>query len=516
MRVRSELSGRRLLVGLVLLAALPLVVATVALSYSQPPAPPGAPAYNPLRLTKEPVLKALHARELQRSRRINAKAPGLGAPILVPATFPVPLPTLLVAPRAEPWTLAELRERQPAAFADVGDALLVRANVEVPEGARLIVDSATTPDVRLLSQPSGFAAVIAKGGVLELNGTPDEPVRVTSWDAVAGERDTVTDDGRAFLLAWGGRMDMSHADVGHLGFGTGTTSGAAWRGGRDEPADPGEPAVGRVVDSRLHHNWFGAYTFEAEGMLFRDSTFAHNAAYGFDPHDLSNDFLVVGNVAHGNGRHGFIFSRGCDRNVLRDNVSYDNRGHGFMIDDGRSEDSPVGEAARLPSDDNVLVGNHAYDNDGSGIEIEGGTGTVVEGNLLERNHVGVRVKNDASVRVADNRVVDSRLAGIDVMEDAGQVRVVGNEVQGGWAGLSLASADSAALEDNELRGSSTALVVGGEAQRETGLATSLKQLFRWNPLLVLWTAILGLPLLVAVRGVVRAAAGPVRRTGADA
>ena len=59
-----------------------------------------------------------------------------------------------------------------------------------------------------------------------------------------------------------------------------------------------------MTDAVLHHNWFGAYTFEAQGMRFLDSTFRDNAAYGFDPHDLSNDFLVERNVAHGNGRTG--------------------------------------------------------------------------------------------------------------------------------------------------------------------------------------------------------------------
>ena len=58
--------------------------------------------------------------------------------------------------------------------------------------------------------------------------------------------------------------------------------------------------------------------------------------YGYDPHDFSDNFDVAGNVAYHNGKHGFIFSRGCVHNILRGNVSYDNAGHGFMIDDGRS------------------------------------------------------------------------------------------------------------------------------------------------------------------------------------
>ena len=227
----------------------------------------------------------------------------------------------------------------------VDGALLIRASIEVPPGSRLTVSGATSPDVRLLSSPTAFAVIIARGGTLDIHGDEQTPVRISSWDPDAADVDTEPADGRSFLLTFGGRMDIAHADIGHLGFGTGTSSGVAWRGTDHAPGVSGTKAVGDVTDAVLHHNWFGAYTFEAQGMRFLDSTFRDNAAYGFDPHDLSNDFLVERNVAHGNGRHGFFFSRGCDGNVLRDNVAYDNRGHGFMIDDGRSEDSDYADAA---------------------------------------------------------------------------------------------------------------------------------------------------------------------------
>jgi parallel beta-helix repeat protein len=511
MRPRAELTGRRLVVALLLVTVLPALLVVLALSYQRPDVPPGPPAYNPLPLTKDAVLNAMQARELQRSRRTTEMAPSLTTATLLAPTFPETVPTLVLAPREAPYDLLELSTEVPDAFGSVDDALLVRASIEVPAGSRLVVDAATTPDVRLLSTQAGFAVVIARGGTLDIRGGPDEPVRISSWDPDAGGVDDEAGDGRSFLLTFGGRMDIASADIGHLGFGTGTSSGVAWRGAEHGSDAPGVKAVGDVTDSVLHDNWFGAYTFEAQGMHFVGNTFRDNAAYGFDPHDLSNDFLVERNVAHGNGRHGFIFSRGCDRNLLRDNVAYDNRGHGFMIDDGRSEDSDYAEAARLPSNDNRLIGNHAYDNDGSGIEIEGGTGTVVRGNLLERNHVGVRVKNDASVAVTDNRVVDSRLAGIDVLSGAGAVSVTGNDVVGGWASVALGESSAADLSGNTLEGASTPMVVAGEAQRDEGITTVLGKVFRWNPLLVLWTAILGIPAVLAVRSLARAAVAAARR-----
>jgi parallel beta-helix repeat protein len=509
--VRAELTGRRLVVALLVVAVLPALLVLVAWSYQAPALPPGPPAYSPLPLAKDPVLAALQARELQRSRRTATTAPALPAPRLVAPVFPETVPTLVLAPRSEPYDLRALATAVPQAFGVTEDGLLLRASIEVPTGSRLVVDAATVPTLRMLSTPAGFAVIIARGGALDLHGSARTPLVVSSWDPEARAVDEDPTDGRSFLLTFGGRMDIAHAHVGHLGFGTGTSSGLAWRGADHLPGQSAPKAVGDVTDSVFHDNWFGAYTFEAQGMRFLRNVFRDNAAYGFDPHDLSNDFLVEDNVAHGNGRHGFIFSRGCDRNVLRGNVAYDNRGHGFMIDDGRSEDSEYAEAARLASNDNRLIDNHAYDNDGSGIEIEGGTGTVVQGNRLEGNHVGVRVKNDASVVIEDNRIADSRLAGVDVLAGAGSVEVSGNVIDAGWASVALGEPGAAELSGNVLTDASTPTVVAGEAQREEGWATVLGKVYRWNPLLVLWTAILGIPALLAVRPVLSAAVGLARR-----
>ena len=37
------------------------------------------------------------------------------------------------------------------------------------------------------------------------------------------------------------------------------------------------------------------------------SQFHDNIAYGFDPHDRSNGFVVTGNQIYNNGKHGIIF-----------------------------------------------------------------------------------------------------------------------------------------------------------------------------------------------------------------
>jgi parallel beta-helix repeat protein len=184
--------------------------------------------------------------------------------------------------------------------------------------------------------------------------------------------------------------------------------------------------------------------------------------------------------------------------VLRNNLAYANRGHGFMIDNGPSEDA----TAVLPSNNNRLVANRAHDNDGSGIEIEGGTGTLIRNNTLERNHVGVRVKDGASAVVESNQILHNNLAGVDVLDGAGRVRITGNDIGGGWAGIALGRAD-AHVHGNQIVGVSTPVVENGKAVRNRSVVTVLGEVFRWKPELIMWTVILCCPALLAAWSIVR-------------
>jgi poly(beta-D-mannuronate) C5 epimerase len=294
-------------------------------------------------------------------------------------------------------------------------------------------------------------------------------------------------------------MDVDYARFDYLGFGTGTSSGVAWRGAApDIGSTERVKAQGVVTASLFAHNHFGAYTHEAQGMRWEGNTFADNTEYGFDPHDFSDDFTVVGNTAHHNGKHGFIFSRGCHRNVLTGNYAYANAGHGFMIDDGRSTTTAAAESRIDASDNNLVSANTAYDNANSGIEIEGGTGNVVAGNTLSGNDIGVRIKDRASAAVSDNTIVNSDRYGINVLDSTGPVPVTGNEISGSWAAINLATASSAAVGTNPSTDVTTPLVVDSVVTYETSWVDEVAKYVRWNPLLVLWGLILGLPVIVGV------------------
>jgi parallel beta-helix repeat protein len=186
------------------------------------------------------------------------------------------------------------------------------------------------------------------------------------------------------------------------------------------------------------------------------------------------------------------------------NYSYANAGHGFMIDDGRSATTASGESRISASDDNLVSANTAYDNANSGVEIEGGTGNVVVGNRLSRNDIGVRIKDRASAAVTDNTIVDSDRYGINVLDSTGPVPVTGNEISGSWAAVNLATSSSAALGTNPSTDVTTPLVVDSVVTHDTSWVDDVAKYVRWNPLLVLWGLILGLPIIVGVFRVLEA------------
>jgi parallel beta-helix repeat protein len=508
-RVRSVLSGCRLLAALSLVLVVPVSLGLAAATAGREQPPPAPVDGRHQALPQAPDRAAVAA--LDRSTRVDRLSRGFPGPRLLPASAvgggASDLPTVALARRATPYTLAEVRELLPAAFADVDaggrSAVLVAAHLSVPVGATLVVDG-RTPDVRLTSSPLGFATLISRGTVL-VRGDAAAPVRISSWNPDLGRPDLDSADGRSFVLQLGGRMDATNAAFEYLGFGTGNSSGVAWRGATAADTGTGTgtgteriKAAGEVRSTLFAHNHFGAYTHEAQGMAWLGNTFSENEEYGFDPHDYSNDFLVQGNVAHHNGRHGFIFSRGTDRNVLRANNSYANRGHGFMIDDGRSDRTAIADRRVDPADDNLVVDNIATGNGLSGVEIEGGTGNVVAGNRLIGNYIGVRVNNRAAVTVTSNTISGSYRYGIDVLDSAGRIPITHNTISGSWAAINIAAAGSAALANNTISDVTADTVVDGVAEHSPSWYSQAARFLRWNPMLALWGLLLGVPIIVGL------------------
>jgi parallel beta-helix repeat protein len=393
-------------------------------------------------------------------------------------------PILVLPPRPHRYGARALSRIPQAAEMLSGRRLLMHVPILVTEGARLDLYSGDVRQLLLESSPSGDADLMALGGTMHLRGTPDQPLRIASFQPGSRAPDTTIDDGRPFVVDRVGSMRLHYVHADHLGFGEGATSGVAWVG------RAGEPARGVVTHSTFTRNRFGAYTFRARHMIWASNTFADNQAYGFDPHDFSDHFVVRDNLALHNGRHGIIFSRGCDKNVIEHNTSEFNRGHGFMIDDGRSGVTG-GPRRMVASSHNLLSQNRAVGNGHSGIEIEGGQGNEVLLNQSVANFTGIRFRNRASGAIESNDVRRSRLYGIDIESSAGLVVARNNVATGSWSDFTTGRTARAAANHFEVVQARSS----HNGRRElTGLLARSAAFLEFRPVVSIWLVVLLMPL----------------------
>jgi len=259
-------------------------------------------------------------------------------------------------------TIQELAERTAAfdAFDDRGDGTW-RLNRTISIEGDIRVDITADSGVKRLelrSDPDDIAALTFDESAVLFKG-----VTVTSVDSKTGRPDENWKDGRAFVRMKNGRMDALDSTFTWMGNGLpatqtkaalennevlseGATYGFSYR---VSPSDLGtQYTTGWVENSTFENNHFGGYTFGATGMLWKDNLFAYNDVYGLDPHDDSNNALVIGNRFLYNHKHGFIVSKRCLYNEIRNNVSVGNDLHGFML----HQDSAY----------NLIENNVAYDN----------------------------------------------------------------------------------------------------------------------------------------------------------
>ncbi len=325
------------------------------------------------------------------------------------------------------------------------------------QGTTVTVAAPRITQLRLLDLPSVFFGGL--GATARFQG-----VRVTSWDPDLGGPDEEHADGRPFVLyQQTSRLDVIDSEMSYLGSDRTSAYGVSWRTGG---------TTGEVSNSTFSHSFFGVYTFEATGIVFRGNVFRDNILYGFDPHDYSTGLVVEDNVAYGNGSHGFIVSRGVSDSVLRRNHSHDNAGNGIMMDSSsdrnRIEANVVENNAKdgivlFGSADNVVVDNVVRGNR-VGIRVNGleSGANRIEGNLIEGHEIGLQAYGGAADMVAiDNTVLDSSEMGMALEAPRSQVR--GGEIRRAPRGVGIRTATS-------LSGMRISDVDEGVVVAETGIA----------------------------------------------
>lgn len=325
--------------------------------------------------------------------------------------------TIYIAGASTVCTPAELSAAQSAHVVGVGASVyLVRSNIMLTNGATLqVIGTAAggdTNELRLLSNnkssSTAFVNITADWGRIRFDTT-----NVTSWNESSKGPDTETSTyGRAFVrvrsryvnnMPLTSRMDIAHSDIGFLGYHAAESYGLAWRvmgaTATDKSVYNKVDVLGSITRSRLHNNYFGAYTFGAYGMLIDSNEFDHNIKYGLDPHDDSDSLTITNNRSHDNGDHGIICAERCDHLIIQNNQSYNNVGHGIML---------------YRSVDYCLVeGNAISNNTDTGIVLFESNNDTVRSNILTGNKTGIRLSLGSSYDVMqDNMIKNSRSIGL--------------------------------------------------------------------------------------------------------
>ena len=290
-----------------------------------------------------------------------------------------------------------------------------------------------------------FVYLRTHSGIINLDN-----VKVYSWDPQANNFDQDIENGRAYLIAkYAAAMNIHNSEVSYLGSADGESYGLSWRDINDS-ATPDllrTRVTGEIVNSNIHHNYYGVYTFQAENMAFIGNQFHDNVRYGFDPHDFTHDVLVENNLSYNNGAHGFIISRGCNNFTFRNNKAYNNnnpdpvdQAQGFMLDPG----SPNASSPQAPASNNLLENNVAYDNEGFGLRILGSPLNQIVNNHFYRNARGIVVDAGSGENLIDSNVITKSLSyGIVTQETANANTITNNTVnENGDNGIYLRSSNN--------------------------------------------------------------------------
>lgn len=299
-------------------------------------------------------------------------------------------------------TLSDIKTIRPSVPLDLIDASrkiwLLKANLRLEQGARLnLHGDSIGGDVNVLRLKSNNSTaansiifIRAYWGTIDIVNS-----QIISWNESGSGPDTeYAKYGRSYIHARSfldtdgvtpreSRMDIVNSDVGYLGYYAAESYGLSWKVLGPSPSVFETVNVyGDITNSRIHHNYFGVYTYGAYGMQILNNEIYNNVQYGLDPHDDSDSLLIEGNNSHDNGNHGIICSQRCDHLVIRNNISKNNKGNGIML--------------HRNTNDTLVENNQFLENGDAGIAIFDSHNNTIRNNISLRNNHGIRLSVGSS------------------------------------------------------------------------------------------------------------------------
>ncbi|HWH26188.1 MAG TPA: right-handed parallel beta-helix repeat-containing protein [Pseudolysinimonas sp.] len=455
---------------------LPLVEGTTSVGQATS-APTGPITGDPYRGDPNIEPKLVSAEGARVAEVRSAAASAIGAGVTGSSVFRVltkPRPTLVLPERAEPYTLAELAAMAPESIQITPDgAYLVVEPLVVVQGATLKVTAGQR--VQLASDASGFSSIVTVGGTLDIQGTKDQRVQITSWNTQSGAPDTTTNDGRAYVRVDEGVATLSNAQFSDLGFWSGPTGGLALVGEQHANVEPA-PAVksqeGTVAvplqASPVPHlvradlssltiagNAYGIYVTRAESLSLRDSAVTGSLVDGIVLDEGVKAATVTSTTSSENAVDGLVASQTAGGLTLHDLDASQNGRNGVTL-----EGTPLAEGPNASGDTVTSFGGYSVrggtftGNSRYGIEVRGVIGAKVSGATISGGDMGLVLSHaPRRVTITDNVIQDAHRHGIAVRDRASNVRVSGNHITGGDVGIYLRSSE-VSVEQNTIKDSS--------------------------------------------------------------
>jgi hypothetical protein len=363
--------------------------------------------------------------------------------------------TLVLTAGGLAYDLADLLELDAATVLPTGD-LLLTTSVFVAPGARLVIDAPGTT-LRMRSGTSGFVSLVAWKADLALSGTEAAPLRVTSWDPVEEGPDTDVVDGRAYVRDVSGDMRLRYADVSHLGFWAGRTSGVAWTGSSSTVA------TGSILGSSFRANHYGVFASQGEGLTVVDAAFTGNAVDGLSLHRSTEATTIRTSTASSNGRHGFSADHGSESMTLTDVTAAGNDAYGvFFSGTSLSEGQSAGGASLRTYGEVEIVGGALRENGKAGLRVVEGNRVTLSGTRVTGNRDGIVLAGTTAPTTIEGAVITgNRRLGISVT--GGSAVVADNRVGGAATGIRIEDAAVDTIGNVVSRATSHAISVVGTA-----------------------------------------------------
>jgi hypothetical protein len=393
--------------------------------------------------------------------------------------------TLVLTQQREPYTVTDLLRLAPQTFVRQADgSYLLTENIYLNSGAKLRLSNPGGLTLRMASTTNGFVSIVSFGGGLTVEGTPQAPTKITSWDVRTGLPDTRVDDGRAYIRAIGGQFAMSYAQVSDLGFWSGRTAGVSLTGTdrpntgdvdgpthltktqrheakaerlADDSAADAAPGAGDVfaqpsgnltapdtrfdvpglsyVSGQIDHatisgNAFGLFVSSANGITISDTTIARSLQDGLVLHRFASSADINRVVSIDNGGDGFVLSRAAQQVRVTASTAQGNGGNGFTVNG-----LPLATGASASGEFVGSYGNNSVTNSVArynahyGIEIIGGLNIAVQNNTVVGSDMGIVAREGAAgVAINGNQVSEQRRQGIAVRDGVTGALITGNVV----------------------------------------------------------------------------------------